>query len=94
MFIYSRDKLELITGKIKQPAPNDPTYNKWRRKKAIVKGWIVNFLTPNLIGNFIIFATTKRVWNAIATTYFDGGDIVQVYNLKRKFNRTNKRIYL
>jgi len=86
MFIFGRDILGLITGKIRQPILSDPTYGKWRTKNAIVKCWIINSLTPDLIGNFIKFPTPKGVWDVIATTYFDGGDNVQVYDLKQKFS--------
>jgi hypothetical protein len=68
MFISGRDKFGLITGKIRQPILTDPTYSKWRIENAIVKGWIINPLTPDLIGNFNMFPTTKGVWDAIATT--------------------------
>ena len=61
MFIFGKDKLGLITGKIKQSILTDPTYSKWRTENAIVKGWIINPLTPNLIGNFIRFPTAKGV---------------------------------
>jgi hypothetical protein len=40
--------------------------------------------------NFIGFPTPKGVWDAIDTTYFDGGDNVQVYDLKRKVSRTTQ----
>jgi hypothetical protein len=68
MFISGKDKLGLITGEIRQPALTDPTYSKWRTKNAIVKGWIINSLNPNLIGNFIKFPTAKGVWDAVAAT--------------------------
>ena len=61
MFISGRDKLGFITGEIKQPALADPTYNKWRTENVIIKGWIINSLNPDLIGNFIRFPTAKRV---------------------------------
>ncbi|KDO37212.1 hypothetical protein CISIN_1g045161mg [Citrus sinensis] len=40
-------------------------------------------MDPTLIGNFIRFPTTKQVWDSAATTYFDGGDTSQVYDLRR-----------
>jgi hypothetical protein len=61
LFISDRNKLGLITDKIRQPVLPDPTYSKWRTKNAIVKSWIINSLNPDLIGNFIRFPTTKGV---------------------------------
>jgi len=84
MFISGRDKLGLITDEIRQPVLIDPIYSKWRTKNAIVKGWIINSLNPDLIGNFIRFSKAKVVWDAIATTYFDGEDNDKAYDLKRK----------
>jgi hypothetical protein len=34
--------------------------------------------------NFIQFSTAKQVWDSAATTYFDGGDTFQVYDLWRR----------
>ena len=41
-------------------------------------------MDQTLIGNFIRFPTTKLVWDAIDTTYFDGNDTSQVYELRRR----------
>lgn len=38
-------------------------------------------MDQSLIGNFIRFPTAKAVWDAIATTFFDGNDTSQVYEL-------------
>ncbi|CAL2238977.1 unnamed protein product [Prunus armeniaca] len=53
----------------------------------ILMGWLINFLEQSLIGNFIRFSTVKAVWDAIATTYNDGTDTSQVYDLKRRVSR-------
>ncbi|XP_059440183.1 uncharacterized protein LOC132172662 [Corylus avellana] len=44
-------------------------------------------MEPSLIGNFIRFPTAKLVWDSIATTYFDGSDTSQVYDLRRRVTR-------
>jgi hypothetical protein len=41
-------------------------------------------MDPSLIGNFMRFPTAKMVWDSIATTYFDGSDTSQVYDLRRR----------
>jgi hypothetical protein len=41
-------------------------------------------MDPTLIVNFIRFPTAKAVWDAIATTVFDGSDTSQVYELRRR----------
>ncbi|KAJ0098587.1 hypothetical protein Patl1_19941 [Pistacia atlantica] len=84
MYISGNDKLGYINGDILQPSSTNPTFFKWRTDNTIVKGWLINSMDPSLIGNFIRFPTAKLVWDSIATTYFDGSDTSQVYDLRRR----------
>ncbi|RVW72954.1 hypothetical protein CK203_053106 [Vitis vinifera] len=56
-------------------------------ENAVVKGWLINSMDPKLTSNYTIFPNAKAVWDTIATTYFDGTDASQVYDLKRKVTR-------
>ena len=87
MYISGKDKLGYINGDFLQPEPTDPTFRRWRTENAIVKGWLINSMDPTLISNFIRFPTTKMVWDSVATTYFDGTDTSQVYDLKRRVTK-------
>ncbi|KAJ0048821.1 hypothetical protein Pint_15647 [Pistacia integerrima] len=87
MYISGKDKLGYINGDIPQPSLTDPTFRKCRTDNAIVKGWLINSMDPSLIGNFIRFPTAKLVWDSIATTYFDGSDTSQVYDLRHRVTR-------
>jgi len=87
MYISEKDKLGYINGDLPQPAPIDPTFKGWRMENLIVKSWLINYVEPHMIGNVIKFPTTKSIWDSIATTYFDGLDISQVYKLKRKITQ-------
>lgn len=91
MYISGKDKLGYINGDIPQPAPTDPTFRKWRTENAIVKGWLINSMDPSLISNFIRFPTAKMVWDSVSTTFFDGSDASQVYDLKRQVARMSQR---
>ncbi|KAG8374605.1 hypothetical protein BUALT_Bualt10G0012800 [Buddleja alternifolia] len=84
MYISGKDKLGYINGDFPQPLETDPNFRKWRTENAIVKGWIMNSMATELIGNFIRFPTAKAVWDYVATIYFDGTDTSQTYDLKRK----------
>lgn len=87
MYISGKDKLGYINGELPQPSPTDPAYRRWRTEDSIVKGWLINNMAPSLIGTFVRFPTAKAVWDAIATTYFDGTDTSQLYDLRRKVTR-------
>ncbi|KAK6923031.1 Retrotransposon Copia-like, N-terminal [Dillenia turbinata] len=87
MYISGKDKLGYINGDLPPPSQTDPTFRKWRTDNAIVKGWLINSMDISLISNFIRFPIAKMVWDSIATTYFDGSDTSQVYDLRRRVNR-------
>ena len=86
MFISGKDKLGYINGDFPQPEPAAP-FRRWRTKNFVVKGWLIGSMNPSLVSNFIRFPTAKQVWDSIATTYFDGTDASQVYDLKRRVTR-------
>lgn len=87
MYVSGKDKLGYINGDLPHPQPTDPAFRKWRTENAIVKGWLINSMDPALISNFIRFPTAKLVWDSIATTYYDGTDTSQVYDLQRRVTR-------
>ena len=84
MYISSKDKLGYINEDLPQPLEIDQLFQKWQTKNAIVKGWLINSMESSSVGNFIRFLTAKQVWDSIATTYFDGSDTSQVYDLRRR----------
>ena len=83
MYVAGKDKLGYINGDLPQPSTIDPSFHRWQTENATVKGWLIGSMDPSLIGNFIQFPMAKQVWDAIATTYFDGNDATQVYELQR-----------
>lgn len=47
-------------------------------------------MDPSLVPNFIRFPTAYQVWFMIATTYYDGTDTSQVYDLKKRVTKTKQ----
>ena len=83
MYVAGKDKLNYINDDLPQPSTIDPFFRRWRTENATVKGWLIGSMDPSLIGNFIRFQMAKQVWDAITTSYFDGSDATQVYELRR-----------
>jgi len=82
IYISGKDKLGYINGDYPQPPETNPFFCKWRTENAMVKGWLINFMDQSLVVNFIRYPTAKQVWDSAATTYFDGTDTSQVYELR------------
>jgi hypothetical protein len=87
MYVKGRDKLRHITGNPLPPQPEDAIYPKWDIDDTVVKGWLINSLESNLTDKFIRFPTTKEVWDALSTTFYDGSDAVQVFELNKRVAR-------
>ena len=87
MYISGKDRLGYINGDYPQPPETDPSFRKWRTENAMVKGWLINSMDHSLVVNFIRYPTAKQVWDSAATTYFDGTDTSQVYELRRRVSR-------
>ena len=87
LYVKGRDKMKHITGNPSPPLPTDPLFQRWDMDDAVVKGWLINSLDPKLQNTFIRYPTAKEVWDAIATTFYDGNDKAQVYNLNKRVTR-------
>ena len=84
IYILSKDKLGYVNSDFPQPPSTNPSFCKWHTDNTIVTGWLINSMNSSLIENFIQFPTAKMVWDSISTTYFDGSDTSQVYDLRRR----------
>ncbi|CAL2262842.1 unnamed protein product [Prunus armeniaca] len=87
MYISGKDKCSYINGDLPQPPTTAPMFPRWHTENSIVKVCLINYLEQSLIGNFIRFPIVKVVWDAIATTFYDGTETSQVYDLKRQVSR-------
>jgi gag-polypeptide of LTR copia-type len=71
MYIKAREKLNHITDSPPTVTVTDSSFKWWDIKDNVMKGWICNSLDTNLYGKFLRYPTTKEVWDAIATTFYD-----------------------
>jgi GAG-pre-integrase domain/gag-polypeptide of LTR copia-type len=85
MYIKAREKLNHLTDS--PPAITDLQFKRWDIEDTVVKGWICNSLDTNLYGKFLRYPTAKEVWDAIATTFYDGSDATQVFELNKRVNK-------
>lgn len=82
-----QEKIGYLTGDTPQPAKSDPNFPKWQKEDAIVKGWLVKTMEPNLLGLFLGLPTAAAVWKGVTQMYYDGADESQLYELRCKATR-------
>lgn len=68
----------------------NPGYSTWCIKDAMVRGWLLKTMEPELLGLFIDLPTAKDIWDSVSQTFYDGADESQFYELRCKAIRTNQ----
>jgi hypothetical protein len=81
MYVKGRERMKHLTGVPQPHGITDPLYQKWLVDDVIIKGWLINSLEPRLRGSYIRYPTARDVWEAIATTFYDGSDEAQNFAL-------------
>jgi gag-polypeptide of LTR copia-type len=85
--LAGKGKLGYIHGEKPAPRVGDVRYEQWMMHDSMVKYLILNSLDSSLIGNFYRYSTTKEIWDALATTFFDGCDSSHIYDLKHRVHQ-------
>lgn len=61
MHIAARKKFGYISGNKIAPKASKPKYEEWEADNALVKSWLINSMTTNLMLNFIQCDTANGV---------------------------------
>ncbi|KAI5328759.1 hypothetical protein L3X38_028156 [Prunus dulcis] len=81
LHVAGKGKYGYLTGAFAAPALADSNYNKWYAENAIVKGWLIQSMEPDIMQIFLPHKTAKDVWENVKKTYYDGQDESQIYEL-------------
>ncbi|KAL6349989.1 hypothetical protein AAG906_002096 [Vitis piasezkii] len=93
MYVADKDKLSYINSDLPQPSTIDPSFLdmnhrdiNWERIECnceMMADWFDGSIP---YWQLHWFPMAKQVWDAIATTYFNGSDATQVYELREWHN--------
>ena len=82
--VDGRGKLGYMTGEMKQPTENDPTFKTWRSENSLVMAWLLNSMEISIAKPHMFMKTAKEVWNSVRETYSDLENSSQIFELKTK----------
>ena len=51
---------------------------------AIVKGWLIGAMEPDLMNLYVPMPIPKSIWTALSQTYYEGTDRSAIYDLSRR----------
>ena len=69
MYIDGKDKDGYLTREIIQPKSDDPRFRTWKTENNMVKSWLINPMTNEIDENFLLYKTTKEMWDVVKETY-------------------------
>ena len=69
MYIGGKDKDGYLTREIIQPKSDDPRFRTWKTENNMVKSWLINPMTNEIDENFLLYKTTKEMWDVVKETY-------------------------
>jgi hypothetical protein len=55
-----------LNGRIQEPKPDDPTYDKWEAENSTVKACLLHSMQTEINQGYLFLHTAKEVWDAAA----------------------------
>ncbi|PKA49022.1 hypothetical protein AXF42_Ash020601 [Apostasia shenzhenica] len=74
-----------ITGAKHQPSSNSAGYTQWVTENSQIVIWLLHSMTPDISYPISFCDTAKEMWDTVAQTYSQRGDIAQAYELQYRF---------
>nr|CAN64661.1 hypothetical protein VITISV_034785 [Vitis vinifera] len=69
LFICGKGKDEYLTGEAAMPETTEPGFKKWKIENSMIMSWLINSMNNDIGENFLLFGTTKDIWDATKETY-------------------------
>ncbi|XP_070662311.1 uncharacterized protein [Malus domestica] len=76
--------MRYLRGSIKAHAKDDPKYDDLFFKDQRIKSWLLSAMKPKIMKRYIRLSTSKDIWDALKTNYFDENDEARIYSLNQK----------
>ncbi|XP_070001718.1 uncharacterized protein [Nicotiana sylvestris] len=81
--LRGRNKLRLVEGTWKKKKIRENLWEQWERCNAIVLSWLMNVVTPQIIGGVVFGASAQALWEDLREK-FDKVDGYRSFNLHKK----------
>ncbi|TYG52675.1 hypothetical protein ES288_D09G047400v1, partial [Gossypium darwinii] len=69
MYIFGRRKDEYLTDVVPVSIKMDPHYHTWKIENHMVMLWLINSMTMKIGEKFLLYKTTKGIWDATREIY-------------------------
>ena len=80
MIMKGCGKFSHLDGLLPQPASID-SLSQWEMHNSLVMSWIIHSMDSHIGEIYVLYPTTKAIWDAVALAYFDLEDSSQMFSL-------------
>ncbi|XP_019430200.1 PREDICTED: uncharacterized protein LOC109337640 [Lupinus angustifolius] len=85
----TKNKLKFITGTLKQPPPDDPLHDSWKRCNNMVLSWLQRSVEESIVKSIIWIDSAAEVWKDLQDR-FSQGDMFRISELLHDFYYLNQ----
>ncbi|KAL0462236.1 UNVERIFIED_CONTAM: hypothetical protein Slati_0111300 [Sesamum latifolium] len=76
-------KLGFINGKTVKPKEDSEEYEQWIRNDCMVRSWILNSISKEIVEAFLYTSSAHELWEELASRYGESNGPM-VYQLQRE----------
>ncbi|KAG6635842.1 hypothetical protein CIPAW_11G071100 [Carya illinoinensis] len=82
MFICRKGKDDYLNGVAVKPNKTDEKFKVWNAENNMVMSWLINSMTNDIGENFLLYGTTKEIWDATKQTYSNNENMSELFEVE------------
>ena len=82
VFICKKDGDDYLTSEVIIPTNNDPQFRTWKIENHMVMSWLINSMTNKIGDNFLLYGTSKEIWDVARETYSNSDSISEFFEIE------------
>ena len=82
MFICRKGKDDYLNGVAAKPNKTDEKFKVWNAENNMVMSWLINSMTNDIGENFLLYGTTKEIWNAAKEMYSNNENTSELFEVE------------
>ncbi|GJQ91627.1 putative RNA-directed DNA polymerase [Tanacetum coccineum] len=88
-FMFAKNKIEFVDGRIKKPEKTSKDYMPWMRVDAMIKGWLTTAMEKNIRNSVKYADAASEIWSDL-NERFGKESAPRAYELKQKIASTRQ----
>ena len=82
MFICGKGKDDYLNGVAAKPNKTDEKFKVWNAENNMVMSWLINSMANDIGENFLLYGTTKEIWDAAKETYSNNENTSELFEVE------------